>query len=275
MPFVIDDIAVAATEMSEVAAETAEIAGDVTVSSEIIGDGRVEEALANEKATDVSEASDLSVPESDEIIGDSVGESSIDDSPNLDEQTKTGTEDMGSVTDNSQTDGTTINDVEDDTDSFLNELEQTEVDDNDNPYIKDGDLIPNNEYDFNGYHYTTDDKGRIIKVERKINIPEEKKPRGNLPAIKDSQPGDDKGHLIAHEFDGVDNEGNLVPMNSDLNRNGDYRKFEREIEKAKRDGKDVNVSIEIDYYDNSSRPTSFTVTIEFDGEISERTFLNK
>ena len=39
MPFIIDDIAIAATEMSEVAAETAEIAGEVTESSEIIGDG--------------------------------------------------------------------------------------------------------------------------------------------------------------------------------------------------------------------------------------------
>lgn len=82
MPFVIDDIAVAATEMSEVATETAEIAGDVAESSEIIGDGIGEEALVNEKAIDVGEAFDLSVPESTEIIGDGVGESSIDgDSP--------------------------------------------------------------------------------------------------------------------------------------------------------------------------------------------------
>lgn len=79
MPFVIDDIAVAATEICETATETAEIAGDVTESSEIIGDGIGEGALVNEKSIDVGETSDLSVPDSDGIIGDGVGESSIDE----------------------------------------------------------------------------------------------------------------------------------------------------------------------------------------------------
>ena len=81
MPFVIDDIAVAATEISEVAAEmgeaaaeTSEIAGAVTGPSEIIGDDISEGALVNEKAKDVGEASELSVPESSKIIGDGIGE---------------------------------------------------------------------------------------------------------------------------------------------------------------------------------------------------------
>ena len=87
MPFVIDDIAVAATEMSEVAAETAEIAGDITESSEVIGDGIGEEVLVNEKAKDVWEASSLSIPESSEIIGDGMCESSIEESIHLDEHT--------------------------------------------------------------------------------------------------------------------------------------------------------------------------------------------
>ena len=77
MPFVIDDIAIAATEMSEVAGETAEIAGEVTESSEIIGDGIGESSLVNEKAIDAGESLNPSAPESTEIIGDGVGESAL------------------------------------------------------------------------------------------------------------------------------------------------------------------------------------------------------
>lgn len=77
MPFIIDDIAIAATEMSEVAAETAEIAGEVTESSEIIGDGIGESSLVNEKVIDAGESLNPTVSEPTEIIGDGVGESAL------------------------------------------------------------------------------------------------------------------------------------------------------------------------------------------------------
>lgn len=148
-------------------------------------------------------------------------------------------------------------------------------DDKGKPIFQNGERIPNNKYELNGYQYTTDNQGRIAKVEGTIKIPQDKTPRrSNLPEIKDVKTTDDKGHMVAHEFGGADNEGNLVPMNAELNRHGDYRKWEREIGQAARKGKKVNVTIECDYGE-SARPVSFFVTTDIDGEITERIFLNQ
>ncbi len=88
MPFIIDDIAIAATEMSEVAAETAEIAGEVTESSEIIGDGIGESSLVNEKVIDAGESLNPTVSEPTEIIGDGVGETALESPESGIEQSK-------------------------------------------------------------------------------------------------------------------------------------------------------------------------------------------
>lgn len=148
-------------------------------------------------------------------------------------------------------------------------------DDKGKPIFQNGIRIPNNKYELNGYQYTTDNQGRIAKVEGRITIPQDKVPRRpNLPEIKDAKTTDDKGHMVAHEFGGADNEGNLVPMNAELNRHGDYRKWERKIGQAARNGKNVDVTIECEYGENA-RPVSFFVTTNIDGEITERTFLNQ
>ena len=158
---------------------------------------------------------------------------------------------------------------------------ECKTDDNGKIYAKMGPdfyfvLEPNCEYTLNGYKYTTDDKGRIIKVEGELQLPKEKVPRpSELPYIEDRKPTDDRGHVVAHEFGGADTEGNLVPMDSELNRNGDWRKFEKELKAAKEAGKDVSFVIEPQYEDDSRRPSSFIVSYTIDGEYHEKEFKNE
>lgn len=155
------------------------------------------------------------------------------------------------------------------------------TDDNGNIYNVDGKNLPNCKYELNGYEYETDDKGRIIKAEGDIKIPEYKPRPKYLPDIdgrrtsEDDRGSDDRGHLIAHEFGGADTEGNLVPMNSEVNQSGEYRKLEQELRKAKEEGHDVHVKVEPQYEDDSNRPSSFIVTYTIDGETYEKVIVNE
>lgn len=149
-------------------------------------------------------------------------------------------------------------------------------DDNGTVYSIDGVLQPNTHYELNGYRYTTDDKGRIVKTEGTVILPTDKSPRPRLPDIPDRNPDtDDRGHLIAREFGGADTEGNLVPMDSDINQNGEYRKLEQELKKAAQNGSEVTVAIEPQYEGDSHRPKEFIVTYTIDGEISEKVIMNR
>lgn len=151
---------------------------------------------------------------------------------------------------------------------------QYKTDDSGKIYSKNGELLPNNTYELNGYKYTTDEKGRIIKVEGNLQLPESK-PRQKLPDIPDRKSTDDRGHLIAHEFGGDDTEGNLVPMDSEVNQRGEYRKLEQELRKLKNEGHDVNVTIEPQYEGDSKRPTEFIVSYDVDGEHYEKVIKNE
>ena len=148
------------------------------------------------------------------------------------------------------------------------------LDDSGKTYSQNGELVPNNEYRLNGYTYRTDEVGRITQVEGKIQLPPEKVDRDNLPEIKDKRETDHKGHLIAHELGGADTEGNLVSMDGKLNQ-GDYRKMENEIKRSVEEGKDVRVNIEAEYRDDSHRPSSFNMSIDIDGEHTEKVFINE
>ena len=144
------------------------------------------------------------------------------------------------------------------------------TDDNGKPYMKDGKLIPNNTYTLNGYEYHTDQYGRITHGEGKVSVNDS--PRSSLPPIEGVGKGDDRGHIIAHVLGGADTEGNLVPMDSSLNR-GEYKSMELSAKKALDEGKDVKLSVDIEYGDGK-RPISFTVTLEVDDDITVKKFYN-
>lgn len=258
MPFIIDDIAIAATEMSEVAAETAEIAGEVTESSEIIGDGIGESSLVNEKVIDAGESLNPSVSEPTEIIGDGVDETAL-------ESPESGIEQSNNVNDIQTDERGNI--------PLTESVDNTTLDDTGKPYIKDGELIPNNTYEINGGKYETDDKGRIIHAEANVEINNSPRSSLNNRKVDGLEPGDDKGHIVARILGGADSEGNLVAMDSKLNR-GEYKSMELGAKRALEEGKEVQMTVDIEYDGESKRPKSFTVTLEIDGEITVKKFLN-
>lgn len=150
-------------------------------------------------------------------------------------------------------------------------------DDNGKLYRVGNELLPNTEYEVNGYKYTTDAQGRISSAEGKLKVPE-KKERDmeaftNL-ADKDYKEGDDRGHLIGHQFGGSDKLDNLVPMNEKLNQ-GDYKNLEMSLRDAVEDGADVNLKVEPMYESDSKRPDSYVVTYTVDGDKNVRVFRNE
>lgn len=155
-----------------------------------------------------------------------------------------------------------------------------EKDDNGKIYKENGELLPNIEYTVRGYHYRTDDNGRIISASGDLQW---KNHEGRLDILDnihdigkgDERQTDDRGHLIADEFNGSNGKENLVPMDSELNRHGDYRKLEREWEQALYDKRSVHVKIEPEYSGDSKRPDSFHVGYTIDGIYYEKNFLNE
>lgn len=151
-------------------------------------------------------------------------------------------------------------------------------DDNGKLYRVESDLAPNTEYELNGYKYTTDEKGRIVSAEGTLHM---KNREGRLP-IKDSiedigkgdqKDSDDRGHLIGDQFDGSNGLENMIPQDSNINRD-DFKNFENELAKEVKDGKEVYVKIEPVYDGDSRRPVAIVVTYSIDGEESIRVFPN-
>lgn len=151
-------------------------------------------------------------------------------------------------------------------------------DDNGNLYRKGKDLLPNSEYVLNGYTYKTDEKARIISVEGQLHM----KDRDNRLPIKDSiedigkgdqQEGDDRGHLIGDQFDGSNGLENMIPQDATINR-VDFRNFENSLAKEVKTGKNVTVSIEPIYDDDSRRPTAVSIIYSIGREIFDRLFPN-
>ncbi len=151
-------------------------------------------------------------------------------------------------------------------------------DDNGKLYRIGNDLLPNSEYEINGYKYQTDDQGRIISAEGTLHL---KDREGRLP-IKDSiedigkgdqKEGDDRGHLIGDQFDGSNGLENMIPQDANINRN-DFKNFENELAKNVKEGKEVTVKIEPVYEGDSKRPSAIIVTYTIDGEENIRVFPN-
>jgi predicted ribonuclease toxin of YeeF-YezG toxin-antitoxin module len=139
-------------------------------------------------------------------------------------------------------------------------------------------LKPNVEYTTpSGHTYKTDDKGRIVSCEGKLNLEQGKR---NTHAQKvagreDRRPDDDGGHLIATIFKGSGGLDNLVPMNGNLNK-GEWKKLENMWATALEKGKSVEVKINPKYQGNSQRPVSFDIEYKIgDGKWKFKEFKDK
>lgn len=129
--------------------------------------------------------------------------------------------------------------------------------------------------DADGRNYTkveTDDKGRIVKISRpRIELSDKSQRTTETLNTVDKKDGrrdddgkklDDGGHLVADEFGGSSEETNLVPMDSQVNQHGEWRKMERDIEKELKKEPPSEIrdfEVDLEYDDDTSRPSGFTV----------------
>lgn len=132
-----------------------------------------------------------------------------------------------------------------------------------------------------GYTYTTDHYGRIIKAEASdLKYGEVK--RNQYAQSNSGKPDrlskDDGGHLIASIFKGSGDIDNLVPMNSQINRSGGkwYEMEQRWLKALRADPpKHVEVKIEPVYKNDSLRPSEFLVEYKIGEQKRFRTIKNK
>lgn len=127
-----------------------------------------------------------------------------------------------------------------------------------------------------GYTYEFDDMGRVKKVSGELKLKEGKRnPKAQLEAGGiDRLPTDEGGHLIANRFSGPSDAINHVPQNMNLNRSA-WKKMENTWAKAIKEGKKVEVEINIEYPENSLRPDKFIVEYKIDERTMQRTFRNQ
>lgn len=152
-----------------------------------------------------------------------------------------------------------------------------ETDDMGNTYKKNDVLLPNTEYTVNSSTYQTDENGNKVSCdanpqiseEGKRNITEQRESGG-----EDRKEGDQGGHIIARILGGAEGEENLVPMRGTINQ-GDYKKMEREIQRALEEGKQVRIHIDLEYNGTSSRPTKIMATYIIDGKKTDIVFDNE
>lgn len=161
----------------------------------------------------------------------------------------------------------------------VNEKPKQYFDDNGIKYREGNELEPNKKFERNGYKYKTDEKGRVVSAEGKLQI-KDHQGRNEMPDTRDTVARgemaytDDRGHLIADRFNGSGELENLVPMDGNLNK-GDYAKLEDTLADAVKDGADVRFKVEPVYEGDSVRPTEFRVSYSIDGEKDVVVFKNR
>lgn len=152
-------------------------------------------------------------------------------------------------------------------------------DDNGEKYREGNSLEPNITFEKNGYIYQTDELGRVISAEGKLQV-KDHKGRREMPDKRDvvargeMSDSDDSGHLIADRFNGSGELENLVPMERSLNR-GDYAKLEGTLAEAVKDGADVRMKVKPVYNGDSNRPDEFRVSYSIDGDKEVVVFKNR
>ncbi|WP_245805781.1 DNA/RNA non-specific endonuclease [Bacillus alkalicellulosilyticus] len=139
-----------------------------------------------------------------------------------------------------------------------------------NPYNNKGELKPNIKYKSGEYNYSyeTDNLGRISKFETdNLQLTKRENRLNHNPNTPGKQPGDHAGHLAGDRFGGSPELDNLVSQASNINLS-QYKKLENQWAAALKETppKQVTVNLEIKYHGNSTRPSSFNVHYEIDGE---------
>lgn len=148
-------------------------------------------------------------------------------------------------------------------------------------------LMPNSKYVVDDvFEYQTDKLGRVVscsadRTKAFQNLGGRRNPQRNSNVQKmvvDKLEGrkglDDGGHLFANATGGPNELINQIPMNSDLNQHGLWRKLEIVEEEALKQGKKVNSYRKLLYKGNSKRPYAIEFITEIDGVITKNLIEN-
>lgn len=137
-------------------------------------------------------------------------------------------------------------------------------------------LRPNADYVVNGYSYRTDSAGRVTGVEGTLDLKtaERNGYQQSVSGREDRLPDDQGGHLIASIFNGPGDRVNLVPMNGNFNM-GAWRRLEDRLADSLKEGRQVDVRIDVRYEGDTLRPQAFRVEYTIDGQTSREIFRNR
>jgi filamentous hemagglutinin len=117
----------------------------------------------------------------------------------------------------------------------------------------------------NGYVYRTDEAGRISEVSGQLDLRTADRntgPQGR--AGRQGVEGDEGGHIITSIFNGPGEMVNLYPQNGNFNR-GVWKQLETTWADALREGKSVEVRIQLRYGDDGVRPDRLSATYSIAG----------
>ena len=140
-----------------------------------------------------------------------------------------------------------------------------------------------------GYRYTTDEFGRISRVEVDELILKKGKRNAHSQRVAGREYRiteaelweglDDGGHLIGTQFNGPGDLDNVIAMNREINRSGGaWYNMEQEWANALKEvpPRKVTVDIQPVYSGKSLRPDAFNVICEIEGKAPKRrTILNQ
>lgn len=118
----------------------------------------------------------------------------------------------------------------------------------------------------NAFSYTTDELSRVVLAAATLTLrkPGSRNKRAQR-FLRDKLDGDDAGHLVARVLGGIGNELNLAPMLRDVNQR-QMARMEKRWKEAIDQGKTVDLEIELEYEDESRRPTEFVVSYKVEGQ---------
>lgn len=139
-------------------------------------------------------------------------------------------------------------------------------------------LLPNKTYmvDDGSFIYKTDELGRVVeayadrtKAYKSISRNTQRNSNIQKDVVRrlDGKEGlDDAGHLFANNTGGPNELINQVPMNANLNRNGQWRQLEKMEEQALKEGKEVISNRKLIYKGDSKRPYAIEFISKIDGK---------
>lgn len=131
--------------------------------------------------------------------------------------------------------------------------------------------------DSNGYVFKTDNLGRIEETTAlDLNLETSKRSlyKQRKAGGEDRLPGDQGGHGIGAQFNGLGGYDNLTAMSANVNLS-EYKKLETQWADAKKLGKNVEVKIKYLYEGDSQRPAKYDIIYKIDGETNRVMIENK